>query len=339
LAPFPWHLTLLADLIVRRLQDLTPEASKAVMSAAKLHPTSWRRSLRIEIEDTAGHSRFAAGYLLEHVGDKSDVRRLRTLAKAFKRSPGAVDLGRTLARTLAPRVFVEDLGRMSVVVGESAIPGSSIRRRVLALIAFLLTRPNLSCTRDQVLDALWPDLDPSLALNSLNQTVYFMRRVFQEDFDEDLSPRYVNHDSEVLWFDRGLVSSRSSNCAELIRNMPSDPSPDQVEALSLAYLGRFALDFAYEEWTQDFRNWLHASYLQIVERAVAMDLGTGHFDRGIRVARRALDVDADADSVEMSLLRLYRSSGAHAAAAEQYVHYAGRLRREFDVEAPPLESI
>jgi hypothetical protein len=93
MAPYPWHLTFLADLMVRRLQDLDPEASKVVMTAAKLHPISWRRSLRIEIEDAAGHSRVAAGYLLEHVGDQSDVRRLRTAN--FRRSAGAVDFGRT----------------------------------------------------------------------------------------------------------------------------------------------------------------------------------------------------------------------------------------------------
>ncbi len=162
-------------------------------------------------------------------------------------------------------------------------------------------------------------------MNSLNQTVYFMRRVFEEDFNDDLSPGYLHHDSEVIWLDRELVSSASGACALTIRGMGPDPTPDEVEILSTQYTGRFALDFEYEEWTQAFRDWLHASYLQIVERAVAADLSTGHFDRGIRVARRALEVDPSAESVEVSLLRLYRVSGAHSAAAEQYGHYASRL--------------
>ena len=40
----------------------------------------------------------------------------------------------------------------------------------------------MSSTRDQVLDALWPDLEPLVAVNSLNQTVYFLRRVFESTF-------------------------------------------------------------------------------------------------------------------------------------------------------------
>jgi DNA-binding SARP family transcriptional activator len=257
----------------------------------------------------------------------------------MRRVPGASDLGRGLARRLAPRVIVEDLGRISVRVGPATTPGTSIRRRVLALVALLLTRPDFACTRDQVLEALWPELGPDLAVNSLNQTIYFMRRVFEEDFNDDLSPGYVHHESEVIWLDPSLVSSSSSTCSQMIRRMGSEPSPDQVENLSTSYSGRFALDFEYEDWAASFRDSLHASYLQIVERALAVDLSSGHFDRGIRVARRALEVDATAESVEVSLLRLYRASGAHAAAAEQYAHYASRLREELDVEPPPLESL
>ena len=63
----------------------------------------------------------------------------------------------------------------------------------------------------------------------------------------------------------------------------------------------------------------------------------GHFDRGIHLARRALEVDQGAENVEVSLLRLYRASGAHAAAAEQYAHYAAALRDELGVEPPPLD--
>jgi DNA-binding SARP family transcriptional activator len=52
-----------------------------------------------------------------------------------------------------------------------------------------------------------------------------------------------------------------------------------------------------------------------------------------------LDIDPSAESVEISLLRLYRASGAHAAAAEQYAHYATAMREQLGVEPPPLESL
>ena len=78
----------------------------------------------------------------------------------------------------------------------------------------------MSATRDQVLDALWPELDPEVAINSLNQTLYFLRRVFEENYSEDLSPGYVHHDSDVIWLDRSWSSSRSVECRRLIRDLP-----------------------------------------------------------------------------------------------------------------------
>ena len=38
-------------------------------------------------------------------------------------------------------------------------------------------------------------------MNSLNQTIYFLRRVFEADFSDELSPGYLHHESEVIWLD------------------------------------------------------------------------------------------------------------------------------------------
>ena len=43
--------------------------------------------------------------------------------------------------------------------------------------------------------------------------------------------------------------------------------------------------------------------------------------------------------IELSLLKLYRRTGAHAAAAEQYAHYAAVLRNDLGIEPPPLDSL
>jgi two-component SAPR family response regulator len=69
------------------------------------------------------------------------------------------------------------------------------------------------------------------------------------------------------------------------------------------------------------------------------DFTSGHYDRGIRIARRALDVDPSAEQIEICLLRLYRVTGAHSAAAEQYAHYASVVREVMGVEPPSLDTL
>jgi DNA-binding SARP family transcriptional activator len=282
---------------------------------------------------------WAAARLWEDIGERQDVVRLRRISKSLRRIGGAASLGRALARRIADRVYVEDQGRVSLQVGDRLLPGTEVRRKVLALLCFLLSRPDLSSTRDQVLEALWPELDPMVAANSLNQTLYFLRRAFEEDYSEDLSPGYIHHDTDILWFDTELVRSRSGDCRDLILALPNQPSPDDVERLVNMYRGRFALDFEYEEWAAAYRDSMHAAFLEIVERAVLDDFRSGHYDRGISLARRALSVDPSAEQIEVCLLRLYRVTGAHAAAAEQYEHYATVMREELGIEPPPLESL
>lgn len=332
----PVYATILADVVVSRLHELDTETLAHVEREARSRPTPWRNALRLVVDDDTAASRVAAGRLLDVVGSAEDVPRLRALSRA-SRSDAAI--GRYLARRIAAKVMLEDQGKVSIVVGDDAILGTSVRRKVLAALCFLASRPGMSATRDQILDALWPELAPEVALNSLNQTIYFLRRVFEPGYKEDWSPGYVHHSSDVVWLDTELISSRSSLCWDVIRRLPPDPSPEAVDALSAGYQGRFALDFSYEEWAVPYRDSLHAAYLQIIENAVLRDTASGHFERGVGLARRALEIDPDAEQIELALLRLYALSGAHAAAAEQYSHYATMIRRDLGVEPPPLDSL
>lgn len=334
-----WAVTYVADIVVGRLDWLNSDAFAVARAAAMTHPARWRFELRRAIDGGEEGQSHAVGRLLEDIGERQDVRRLRAIARRRKRDPLTAGLGRSLARRVAHQVRFEDQGRVTIQIGPRVVPGSALRRKVLALACYLISRPQLSSTRDQVLDALWPDLDPTVAVNSLNQTVYFLRRVFEEDYVEDESPGYLHHDSDVVWLDPDLVSSRSADCREFLRTLGSNPAPDEVDRLLVHYRGRFALDFEYEEWAADHRDGLHAAFLEVAERSVRSDLASGHYDRGIRVARAALLVEPSAEQIEVTLLRLYRLAGAHAAAAEQYTHYAGVLRDQLGVEPPPLESL
>ena len=176
----PWNLTFVADLVALRLDELDATAHEHIRAAAEMHPGRWRFVLREAVARAASGEGLTSARILECIGDRSDIARLRSYARRQKRLQGTSTIGRSLARRLADRVIVEDQGRVMVVVGSRQIAGSTIRRKVLALLCFLLTRPAMSSTRDQVLDALWPELDPLDALNSLNQTVYFLRRVLEE---------------------------------------------------------------------------------------------------------------------------------------------------------------
>jgi DNA-binding SARP family transcriptional activator len=333
-----WVCDAFAEEICRLMNSLETPVVERVSTLCGRKPERWLPALRTVVTDPSAPSRRAAAELLDRIGTAEDIPTLRAMARAARDTAGK-SLGRALARKLAPRVVIEDLGRVELVADGKAIPSQAVRRKVLAMLSFLLTRTRFAATRDEVIDALWPDLSPDVAANSLNQTVYFLRRVFEPGYVDDLSAGYVHHNSDVLWLDAELISSRSARCLAILDQIRADPSPEHVVRLSLEYTDRFALDFAYEEWAVPFRSALHVAYLEVIESAVTRDMATGHHDRAIEIARRALDLDPTVESLEVALLRLYRATGAHAAAAEQYGHYATVLKEELGVEPPPLASL
>jgi ATP/maltotriose-dependent transcriptional regulator MalT/DNA-binding SARP family transcriptional activator len=333
------YLSIQAELVLRRLAELESGTLEIVRCEAVARPERWRYAVRVLLVTDRRNplETKRAAQILELVGDEDDVLLLRAIGKTkHLKMPEA---GKTLVRRLAPKAYVDDLGRVSIRVGGRVVSGADIRRKVLSLLAYLLTRPQYTATREQVIDALWPEMEPEQGANSLNQTSYFLRQVFEPKTIDDLSAGYLNCRGDLIWLDKDLVSSRSSQCLQLITATRRDDSPELVTRLAEAYTGQFAADFMYDDWACAFRETLHAKYLDRIERSLHLDAQNGAFDRAISTAQLALSADPDADQIELCLLRLYRRTGAHAAAAEQYAHYATVMREQLGVEPPPLDSL
>ena len=333
----PVVITMLAEALLPRMGELVPEVFARVVKEAEATPWRWRAVARGGLRSGSSSIRQACARLLSAIGEREDVRILKDSGRTF---PGMESRGlsHALARRLAPRVFVDDLGKIRIHAGDRQIEGSEVRRKSLALLCLLLSKPRFASTREEVVDALWPDHDPASAINSLNQTVYFLRRTFEPDFVDDLSPGYVRQDGETIWLDQELVGCRSRACLEIIRGTRAVPTPEEALSLSTEYRGQFALDFSYEDWAAPYRDALHAGYLRVIELAIRTDLDTGHFERGAFLAERALEVDPEVEQVQAALVKLYRLSGAHAAAAEQYAHYAATMQ-DLGVDPTPFADL
>jgi DNA-binding SARP family transcriptional activator len=334
LGPSERHvLSVVAEEVSRRLADLTPSAAAVVQDEASARPRRWSSALRLAIS-AGGSSRGDAAALLSRIADTDDADFLRSQASSVKslRDPAAATV-----RRLAPRAMLHDLGVVRLDLGGRPAERTS-RRKAMALICFLASRSRQASTKDEALEALWPEYTPEMGLNSLHQAIYYVRRIFDPEFREGISAGYLTFDGEVLSLDPDLVDSDSRRCWQLLRSTAA-PDLDATERVLVLYQGRFAIDFAYEEWATDYRETLHAAVLGRAEAAVDGCLYAGDPDRAIQIATAMLAVDPSADVIELGLLRAYKAAGRQAAAGEQYAHYASVLREELGVEPPTLGEI
>jgi DNA-binding SARP family transcriptional activator len=322
-------LSALADEVVRRLSSLSEASLERVRREAILRPDRWASALRLRLGDGAPTAR-----LLAEVGGSEDRDLLRQMAATQR---WLRPIAGAMTRRLAPVVLIRDLGAVRVYLGDRPLD-RSMRRKVVGLLCFVSSRPGMAAARDEVLEALWPDLGPDTAGNSLHQTIYFLRRLLETDFKEGMSAGYVHFDGEILALDEQLVRTDSRECWSLVAEVRTGDEA-ALDRLVRLYRGTYALDFQYEDWATTYRDNLHAAVLSSVEMGARVAVLRGDLERAIRLAQDLLAVDPTADAVELELLRAYKTGGRLAAAAEQYSHYASYVRGELGADPPSFGEI
>ena len=135
--------------------------------------------------------------------------------------------------------------------------------RAAGLLYYLVSRPPRRQLARQIMDELWPDLVPSSAANSLNQTLYFLGGKSTRIYDEDESYDYVSLRGELVWLDHAKIRISTHACSppqatRALRGI-DDGSRSGQRSHSGATSGRFAAEFEYEDWAQDWRDHLHGS--------------------------------------------------------------------------------
>jgi DNA-binding SARP family transcriptional activator len=224
---------------------------------------------------------------------------------------------------------LNDLGRGSVQIGTRSTPVNQIRRKPAALLMYLITRPNFTATREQVLEDLWPDGDPDSGANSLNQSLHFLRRELDPWYEVDVSHDYIVFESELLWLDNELTEVASTSFLRDARRTDVAAVPtQQVIDLIQSYTGQFCPEFEYDEWAIAWRARVHAAYLDLAHRGIRTLASRSDIAAALTVANAVLTIDPTAIDIERKLIWLYAKSGSDSAAGAQYEHMAAAMRAD-----------
>src|SRR5206468_6464419 len=118
---------------------------------------------------------------------------------------------------------------------------------------------------------------------------------------------YVHQDSDLLWLDQDLIASRSQRCGVLIQAFERDHDPEIAVDLAESYTGKFALDFAYDDWSSDYREWLHVGWVHVMEIQIRSDVDSAQFQRGIDRKSTRLNSSHDQRSYAVFCLKKKRT--------------------------------
>jgi DNA-binding SARP family transcriptional activator len=169
-------------LLQARAGDLTEVVALIPAHVLCFLPLPWSVELAARLTAAGDGEGLELGRLLADVLGPAAHRQFRQTAQATERSvaAGAARLLAVLPAPPAHRTRIEIMGMMRLTRDGVLVDVPQLRRmRVRQLLGVLALRPVLG--RDQVIDLLWPRLDPAKAARNLRVTLTHLRRLLEPD--------------------------------------------------------------------------------------------------------------------------------------------------------------
>lgn len=206
-----------------------------------------------------------------------------------------------------------------------------------ALVKLLAVTPNHQLLRDQIIEALWPNLDLDAADLSFRKALSWARHALEPELSPRTPSAHLHLTGQVVsldpsvWVDVDELERRASSALE-------SGAPDLLEQALSLYGGELLPEDRYEAWAEERRSALtdlHTNLLLRLARALST---SGRARDAVLRLREALKHDPAREEVHRELMRLHAVSGSREQALRQYRACCRVLRETYDV-APEPETI
>jgi ATP/maltotriose-dependent transcriptional regulator MalT/DNA-binding SARP family transcriptional activator len=308
-------------------------APTVLLDLIHLDPEYWAPATAPLIPSLTGEVRASVLAAIEATADATTSATLRHV------DGGDVqEVRKRLIQRFARRQYIRSFGSLTVQSGGWERPGAVVgRRRMRLLLGLLVANSDTGLTRDQAIDILWPDSDPAAAVNSLNQTVFQLRRFIDAEYREAESPQYIISNVEMVRLNTDLVET---DLRELRRlgNALLEPDSQAAHAETAKRLvalvrGEFLADLKYEDWVSAAQLTVHSEVRSILLPIARGEVHGVSHDAVLQAGSALTALDPYDEPAHLAIARHLASSGRRSQAREYLGRYARRLHDDLD-ESP-----
>jgi DNA-binding SARP family transcriptional activator len=207
-------------------------------------------------------------------------------------------------QTVSVPLKILGFGQFRVWLGQHPLPDQSwSRRKSGVLFRFLLLQPDRSASREMAMEALWPELDPSSAADTLYQATSSLRRMLEPDLPEKFPSRYLVIEAERLTLKLPSGSYVDFNQFEMeLPGAIKNRKVEDLQRLLALHEGElFPMD-PYADWVAERRNQLETLYLQGLHQLGMLNLIQQDYYQELEISRKILKIDPwNEDAVLMGM--------------------------------------
>ena len=294
-------------------------------------PDAWRSPLIGLLPMLEGPDRAVILGAVVHRANRETVEALASI-------PGSdvTHARRSLRRAQAARLYLRTMGGLSLHRGSWQGPRVQVeKRRVRALLSVLGAHAHTTLTRDTAIDLLWPDADGDSAVNSLNQTVFQLRRYIDPGYRQGESPEYVISSVDHVGLDPDLVHTDLREIRRLDGRFAIGSWRNSQGAIRKAIglvQGEFLADQRYEPWATRLQLSVHNEVrARLLPIALQAD-GSSDIQIATDAAAALIAIDPFDEAATLALAECLSRSGRRVAARDLLIRYADQVREELEDE-------
>jgi DNA-binding SARP family transcriptional activator len=226
---------------------------------------------------------------------------------------------------------VRTLGQFEVWRGsEQANPREWQREKARQLFQFFISNQGKWFTREQLSDALWPDLDLDASNQNLKVALNALNRAVEPARESGQNPFFITR-QETLY---GLNQAAQIRLdAEDFLALAYSKLDDDLETALQIYRGDYLPEATAEDWASEKRELLRETYLHTAHKLADRRLQEGHCDEAMRICHEILAVDPCNEPAYRVLMRCHAARGNLAAVHAVYQRCISLLKADLDV--PP----
>ncbi|HEY0754600.1 MAG TPA: DUF6788 family protein [Ktedonobacteraceae bacterium] len=211
------------------------------------------------------------------------------------------------------------------------------RRRARALLGCLLSQTGRRMGREQVMEALWPELDIETAANRLNGAVHELRQILEPEIERPAASKLLRLERDILMLaDATQIWVDAEAFETLLNRVNLTRDQAQIEQMLEEawelYEGDYLLEELYSEWASARRESLRRGWMGLLLNLARLRAERGALTSAIEPLDRLLTADPTHETAVRRLMVLLTQLDRRGEAIRAYQRLTTILKRDYESE-------
>lgn len=219
-------------------------------------------------------------------------------------------------------------GSFELNQGDDLIPIDAWPRRAsLTLFKFLVGQRGVLFSQDQLIDALFPDVDPDKAARNLRARISEVRKFLEPELKRGTDSAFILRpaqgtycfsDEVDLWVDVEVFRQHLKEAQMLMEAQQWVKAAQGFEQAVQLYRGPYLVEDRYEEWVLEPQRLLRERWLEALAQLATCQAQLGQFGAAVQYCEQALEEDPKHEGFYAQLMRYHAYSGETSKARTVY---------------------